>query len=293
MFIIENNKITSEKMVQILDVSLPVTLDFQFKDAENLEDEKFKLIIDDIEANKYMTDDNTVSFRYIDLSEKLKKQNQELSIKIMQDDIIILDDSITFSLIGDVPEGGGDGEELEGVFCDAFPTTSATKIKFSDGFTEDRKYFDYMFSSYSSLVSVQGLNTANGTNFKSMFNGCYKLISIPELNTANGTNFQSMFYRCYALTNIPELNTANGTDFGYMFQNCTELQNFGGLKNVKYSFSLSASNKLTHESLLNVLNGLFDLTGSDQQTLTLGSTNLAKLTDDEKAIATNKNWILA
>lgn len=102
-----------------------------------------------------------------------------------------------------------------------------------------------------------------------------------------------MFYRCYALTNIPELNTANGTDFGYMFQNCTELQNFGGLKNVKYSFSLSASNKLTHESLLNVLNGLFDLTGSDQQTLTLGSTNLAKLTDDEKAIATNKNWILA
>ena len=76
MFIIENNKITSEKMVQILEVKHPVTLDFKFSEAENLEDEKFKLIIDDIEANKYMTDDNLISFRYIDLSEKLKKQNQ-------------------------------------------------------------------------------------------------------------------------------------------------------------------------------------------------------------------------
>jgi hypothetical protein len=29
------------------------------------------------------------------------------------------------------------------------------------------------------------------------------------------------------------------------------------------------------------------------KTLTLGSTNLAKLTDEEKAIATNKGWTLA
>ena len=50
---------------------------------------------------------------------------------------------------------------------------------------------------------------------------------------------------------------------------------------------------LTHQSLLNALNGLYDLTGGTSQTLTLGSTNLAKLTDEEKAIATNKNWVLA
>lgn len=50
---------------------------------------------------------------------------------------------------------------------------------------------------------------------------------------------------------------------------------------------------LSHECLLEMLNNLIDLTGATAKTLTLGATNLAKLTDEEKLIATNKNWILA
>lgn len=56
---------------------------------------------------------------------------------------------------------------------------------------------------------------------------------------------------------------------------------------------------LTHDSLVNILNALYDYVNGDldgsgkDKTLTLGTTNLAKLTNAEKAIATQKGWTLA
>jgi len=38
---------------------------------------------------------------------------------------------------------------------------------------------------------------------------------------------------------------------------------------------------------------LADRTGQTAYTLTLGATNLKKLSDEQKAIATDKNWTLA
>ena len=45
--------------------------------------------------------------------------------------------------------------------------------------------------------------------------------------------------------------------------------------------------------MVTMFNSLKDLTGETAKTLTLGETNLSKLTDEQKAIATNKNWTLA
>ena len=56
------------------------------------------------------------------------------------------------------------------------------------------------------------------------------------------------------------------------------------------SFSYVDLNKNT---ILSIFENIADLTGSTAKTITLGSANLAKLTDEEKAIATNKNWTLA
>ena len=177
--------------------------------------------------------------------------------------------------------------------------------------------FSYIFRSCTNLTTIPLLNTSNGTNFRSMFEQCSKLTTIPLLNTSNGTNFTYMFYYCSKLTTIPQLDTSKGTDFTYMFYRCGELttipqldvsnalalnymfdycywlKDFGGLLNAKQSFSLGNCGNLTHQSLLNVLNGLADLTAGTSRKLTLGSKNLAKLTDQEKAIATNKNWTLA
>lgn len=59
---------------------------------------------------------------------------------------------------------------------------------------------------------------------------------------------------------------------------------------------LSWSTKLTHGSLMSVINALKDYsenTSGIAHKLILGSTNLDKLTDEEKAIATEKGWTLA
>ena len=51
---------------------------------------------------------------------------------------------------------------------------------------------------------------------------------------------------------------------------------------------------LTKDSLLSLLAILKDNSSTGTKyTITLGATNLAKLTDEEKAIATEKGWSLA
>ena len=82
----------------------------------------------------------------------------------------------------------------------------------------------------------------------------------------------------------------NAINLSGCFTGCTALKTITGNPNFKVSFSLSDSTELTHDSLMVVINGLQTVTG---QTLTLGTTNLAKLTDEEKKVATDKGWTLA
>ena len=57
---------------------------------------------------------------------------------------------------------------------------------------------------------------------------------------------------------------------------------------------VSLSERLTHESLMSMINALKDFSGSGTTyTITFGTVNLAKLTDSEKAIAIQKGWTLA
>ena len=65
------------------------------------------------------------------------------------------------------------------------------------------------------------------------------------------------------------------------------------IKNINTDIAINNSTYLNRTTLLKIINALVDLTGQTTKTLTLGSINLAKLTDEEKAIATNKNWTLA
>ena len=149
-----------------------------------------------------------------------------------------------------------------------------------------------MFSRCFNLTSVPQLDTSNVSKMNSMFSGCVSLTSIPQLDTSNVTSMNQMFNGCSSLTSIPQLDTSNVIDVNRMFDNCTALTTLGGFSGLKVNLDLHYCNQLTKESILNVFNEAADVTASPK-TLTLGATNLAKLTDDEKAIATNKGWTLA
>ena len=155
---------------------------------------------------------------------------------------------------------------------------------------------EMMFSYCSSLTSIPQLNTSNVTNMYNMFASCTSLVSIPQLDTSKVTNMSSMFSGCSSLTTIPKLNVTSLTNaskmFGSSWSKLNKFTTFGGLTGLKLDLDLSPCPNLTKESLLNVFNEAADVTSSPK-TLTLGSTNLNKLTDEEKAIATNKGWTLA
>lgn len=139
------------------------------------------------------------------------------------------------------------------------------------------------------------LNTYNWdkvTNMDSMF--FYSLLTtIPSIDTSNVTNMNQAFYGCSNLVDISLLNTSKVNSILNAFFYCSKLTNLGGFQNLSVSLDLHYSTRLTVESLMNVINNLKDLTGGMSQTLTLGATNLAKLTDEQKAVAINKNWVLA
>lgn len=82
------------------------------------------------------------------------------------------------------------------------------------------------------------------------------------------------------------------TNGNNIFGFCPSLIDIEEITNISISLNFSSSTLLSHSTILKILNGLVDLTGQNENTLTLGTANLNKLSDEEKAIATNKNWIL-
>ena len=144
---------------------------------------------------------------------------------------------------------------------------------------------DNMFYSCSKLTTIPKLNTSNVNNMYDMFIYCYKLTTIPELNTSNVTNMSYMFGSCNELTTVPRLDTSKVTNFNYIFNGCYKLTSIG-----MYGFTRSidiSPTALEHDAIVAFLNQAGTAYDSSQR-ITMGSTKLALLSDEEKAIATNK-----
>lgn len=171
-------------------------------------------------------------------------------------------------------------------------------VSFDGSFTATS--LSYFFNSCTSLTKVTlpaGFGSA-ATSVSNCFSNCTSLtsLSLPEGFGAAATDVYNCFYYCTLLTS---LNFGQYSQFGVKVTSKANascfganqyLQNITGAIKLKYSFSLADSPQLTHDSLMNVLNGL--ATVADSPTLTLGATNLAKLTSDEQKVATDKGWKL-
>lgn len=195
--------------------------------------------------------------------------------------------------------------DMSGMFY-AIAILSESKIQIPTFDTRNVTDMSYMFArtgvlGTKLLLPEPFFDTSNVINMSGMFNGedsrigfsiiqsKNNLSEVPLFNTSKVTNINSMFRSCGKLKIIPAYDFSNVTRASYIIMNTNTLEQFlpTGLK---VSFDLSASTKFTREALVVVLNNLG--TPTSTQTLTLGSTNLSKLTEEDIAIATEKNWTL-
>lgn len=151
----------------------------------------------------------------------------------------------------------------------------------------------YLFANYKG-TDVTGLinrtDTSNVIDMSYMFNECPRLTSVPEFDTSHVTNMRSMFYNCSSLTSIPQLDASHVNDMYAIFLNCNNLTSIG-----LYGFTCSIDISLTslpHDAIVSFLNQAGTAYNSSQKII-MGSAKLALLSDEEKAIATNKGWTLA
>ncbi len=89
------------------------------------------------------------------------------------------------------------------------------------------------------------------------------------------------------------LNFLNARAIANLFQACNALVEFRVVSNsISANFNVSPSPNLSTDTIRSIIDGLADLTGGTAQTLTVHKTVGGKLTDEQKATITAKNWTL-
>lgn len=157
-------------------------------------------------------------------------------------------------------------------------------------------------------VAPPYFDTSYGNEFSSCFSNNSYLSTLPSYDFNNAINCSSMFNTCLNLSVVPLLDLGKCTNVSNMFSRDRSLKTLGGFKDLgkaylttrsanygDYKLDLSASTVITHDSLMNVINNLYDIAsaGVQPQQLVIGSTNLAKITEEEIAIAQTKGWTVS
>lgn len=220
--------------------------------------------------------------------------------------------------------------------CPNLKTVKNLDLSKLDTGVDNTKKMDYLFYSCLELSSLENLNTTGINYMQNTFRFCQSLEVLPLIDTSSVIDMSSCFYYCTGIKELPALNTGRVNTFSYAFaycmrlqtipemsflsainipntfQYCTSLENVGGFTNLGNSYmisdianhpnrtlTLSDSEKLTEQSIINILNSLFNISGKGVkvQKVILGATNLAKLTSTEgqQALtnATQKGWTIS
>ena len=174
---------------------------------------------------------------------------------------------------------------IDGVFRNC---NSLTSVKLPDNITSIGAQ---TFSGCTSLTTVNLPDNITSIGNQT-FSGCASLRSIYLPDNITSISVQT-FSGCTSLTtvNLPNsLISINSSSF----ERCSSLKEVTLGNNFNCNnLNLSVSSNYTRETILQWLNALADRTGQTAYKLTIGATNLAKLTEEDIAIATAKNWTLA
>lgn len=178
--------------------------------------------------------------------------------------------------------------------------------------------YEYAFGNCTKLEfdenAFKNLVTSSCTDISYMFYGCRSFnnaetIKFPNWDTSNVTIFESCLSDINRGENTaPSYDLSNwdmgkGENIGNLFSNGygTKIKNViwgynigKGFKSSSSRFSLMYMDELTRESILDAINKLYDFTsnGGSGGQFQITTTQLSKLTDEEKSIITNKGWTI-
>ena len=173
----------------------------------------------------------------------------------------------------------------------------------------------YMFRDFpfDETVLPEVILPSNEVNLYQMFYNANKLKEIPWLiNITAKPSMPNAFDGCVNLVKLNKINCEKVTNVSLATARLNNLVDFGGLENIGkaysvtdrtnniyYTITFDSSPKITEQSLINVLNGLYDIAtkGCKPQKLLLGSTELSKLTSEEGQQALSnaqaKGWTIS
>lgn len=161
-----------------------------------------------------------------------------------------------------------------------------------------------MFAMFDSCLALKNFdpsrwNTSKVTNMEWVFIRCASLTSLDLSNwdTSQVTIMNNFFNSCTSLTSldISGWNTSKVHGMRKMLNNCVSLETLKCdnliLPNIELgNIGLVYSTKLSVDSIVGLLNALPQ---SDKgYSFQIGSDNIGKLSDEQKAIATDKGWTL-
>lgn len=154
---------------------------------------------------------------------------------------------------------------------------------------------DYMFA--RSTIKESLFTYKDKINFSQLksFSNTFYYSSITKLGVIDmsiGTEAKNTFAKCTSLTSIEKWIVNTNLKFSGAFTDATSLTTIEEIEGVigQNGLDLSAC-PLDVATLNRVIAALKN--GVSSYTLTLGTSNLNKLTDAEKAVATQKGWSLA
>lgn len=109
-------------------------------------------------------------------------------------------------------------------------------------------------------------------------------------------SFSGVFWKQANLEEVcgTPLDFTSCTTLSLWVSNCPNLREIRAKENtISINIDLSSPNYLSNESVQSFIDGLVDMTGQATKTITLSSSVKAKLTEEQIATITSKNWTLA
>ena len=166
---------------------------------------------------------------------------------------------------------------------DIRPTVSAMRMFFNSAINGDM----------DALLKGLGvtLDFSNATGIAQAFCNLAGTTKLPPISLKSGVSVSSLFANSTSLKNVTI--TFNGAHVGVntMFTDCYALEHLqvsGVLRTTGLNVQWCP---LTHDSLMSIINTLYDYgSTTSNYTVTLGGTNIAKLSEAELKIAYDKGW---